>query len=135
MAITVFVLKMNNGQSYEDYSEWNLGVYLSKQQALDNARVSPRVENGCEIEEWVIGENKMVNNYSYDVDQIKKETLGPAVNELGFTERYFKSRFTESQLNKFKEYMRGQTTAVVDGETTYYPKDVVDFMLKNPVTD
>lgn len=132
---TVFVLVVNNGRPYEDYNAWNRGVYSTNEGALVAARDDDMLCNGVVIEEWVLDKKQVLHSNEYTPDQVKRLAPKPEVNSVGFTDRYIRSRFSDSQYEKFVRWMRGQTTALVDGEKTYYPKDVVDFMLNNPVTD
>lgn len=49
------------------------------------------------------------------------------MNELGFTEDFLKWYMSDSAWMTFQSFMRGQTTAQVGEEKTYYYWDVSNF--------
>jgi hypothetical protein len=54
MLTSIFILVLNNGQSYEDYDHWNAGIYKSVEDAHNYAKTSDFWKNGCVVEEWNI---------------------------------------------------------------------------------
>jgi len=67
MENNIFILILNNGESYEDYSEWIEGVFVSYDAAFLylNSKNLPVNCWHISIEEWNIAENKKVKDSLY----------------------------------------------------------------------
>lgn len=49
------------------------------------------------------------------------------MNELGFTQTYLESIWNSVTLHMLRQWMYGQTTAIVNEEVTYYFIDIQNF--------
>jgi hypothetical protein len=57
----IYIVILNNGESYEDFDKWNAGIFLSKEQAINFG--CNNTYHGFEIEEWEF--NKTKCNHSW----------------------------------------------------------------------
>lgn len=63
---------------------------------------------------------------------MKIENLPVLDNEYGWVEKTVVKLLEDRQClpELFFKWMNGQTTALIDGETTYYPQDVLRYLTK-----
>jgi hypothetical protein len=65
----IFILVLNNGQSYEDFDKWNAGVFSTLKKAFEYG-----VENSFSgyftVEEWAKGATKSLTDHYYEKNSI-----------------------------------------------------------------
>ena len=61
----LYVLLLNNGESYEDFSEWVGGVFPSRKEAADSGK-SRTISDYFNIEAWEVGKEKYNKVFTYE---------------------------------------------------------------------
>jgi hypothetical protein len=66
MELGVYILVVDNGESYENNQQWNAGVFLSVESAFEFLKTSREIPAMCQdatIEFWNVAENKKVKDF------------------------------------------------------------------------
>ena len=65
----IYIVILNNGGHYfEDYTDWVAGVFQTKKEAVDCAKLRTR-SDFFNIEKWEIGKEKPTKRFHYDFSE------------------------------------------------------------------